>query len=222
MKNRISIAIDGPVAGGKGTVAKGLSRRLNIPTLNTGAIYRGVTVAQQIGGIDINDEKQIIMSLSRFDLRVFVANGETKIFLNNKDISDKIFNNTVSIAVPIVSSYISVRDYVNQKIAEIAVQGDFIVEGRDIGTVVLPNAKYKFFLTADINERAKRRAEELTAKGENISFDEILSQIKERDETDMNHKVGPLRRSPDAILIDSTGMTPEQVIDKMINIIKLK
>jgi cytidylate kinase len=157
MNRRINIAIDGPVASGKGTAARGLSNRLNIPTLNTGAIYRGVTVAIQTNGIDINDEKKIMMSLSRFDFRVFTANGETKIFLGGRDISNKLFNNSVSIAVPVVSSYPSVRNYVNQKIAEIAAQGDFILEGRDIGTVVLPNAQYKFFLTSDENKRAQRR-----------------------------------------------------------------
>jgi cytidylate kinase len=221
MNNIINITIDGPVASGKGTVAKGLAARLGIPTLNTGAIYRGVTVWLLEAGMDINDEKKVIMALPQIDMRVFVANGDTKIFLADKDITDKLYKNDISRQTAVVSAYPSVRDFVNEKIGEIASKGSFIIEGRDIGTTVLPRAKYKFFLTASMEERARRRMAELKKKGEDMPFVDVLIQVKERDEADMNRKVSPLKQAPDAVLIDSTDMSAEQVIDTIAKYIKL-
>jgi cytidylate kinase len=222
MSNHINIAIDGPVASGKGTVAKELSKRLKIPTLNTGALYRGVTAALKQNGIDINDEKSVLLALPQINMRVFVAGGETRILLNDKDRTNEIFKNAISRLVPIVSAYTDVRNFVNGKINEIASQGDFIMEGRDIGTTVLPSAKYKFFLTAGVEERAKRRMTELISKGETVSYANMLLQVKERDAADTSRKNSPLRQAPDAVLIDGTEMTVSQIVDRMVAVIKHK
>jgi cytidylate kinase len=222
MNKQINIAIDGPVASGKGTVAGGLAKRLGIPTLNTGAIYRGVTVALKQMGVNLTDKRAVFMVLPQINIQVFVAAAGTKIHLDNSDISNEIFDNDISVSVPTVSAYPFVREFVNAKIKELAGQGSFIMEGRDIGTAVLPEADYKFFLTAAVEERARRRMAELAGKGKTVSMDDMIAQVMQRDETDANRETAPLRMADDAILIDATEMTIEQTIDKMAEYIKIK
>ena len=218
----INIAIDGPVASGKGAVTKGLSQKLGIPALDTGAAYRAVTLYLLDNYIDIRDEKAILLNLNKIDLRLYsVVNHNLRVFIQGQDVTARIRDNRVSLSVPIVAAHIGVRDYVNRQIAMVASQGDYIMEGRDIGTVVLPNAQYKFFLTASLEVRAKRRKADLDAKGENLSLLEVMAQVKERDERDMNREIAPLKQAPDAILIDSSNLTLEQTIDTMAKYIKL-
>lgn len=218
----INIAIDGPVASGKGTVTKGLSKKLGIPTLDTGAAYRAVTLFLLDHEIDIHDEKRILLTLNRINLRIYSAEKhEIRVFTQGQDVTSRIRDNCVSLAVPVVAAYEGVRDYVNRQIAAVAAQGSYILEGRDIGTVVLPNADYKFFLTASLKVRAERRKADLDAKGEHLSLLEVMTQIKERDELDINRKVAPLRQAPDAIYIDNSNLTLEQTIDTMAKYIKL-
>lgn len=218
----INIAIDGPVASGKGAVTKGLSKKLGIPALDTGAAYRAVALYLLDNEIDLQDEKTILMNLHKIDLRLFMAEKhDVRVFTQGQDVTGRIRENRVSLAVPVVAAYAGVRDYVNRQIGVIAAQGDFILEGRDIGTVVLPNAQYKFYLTASLEERAKRRKADLDAKGENLSLLEVMQQVKARDEQDMNREVAPLRQAPDAIYIDNTELTLEQTIDTMAKYIKL-
>ena len=218
----MNIAIDGPVASGKGTVAKALSERLGIPCLDTGAAYRAVTLYLLEHNLDLQDEKQILMNLNKIDLRLYLAyNHEVRVFAGGQDVTGRIRENRVSVAVPVVAAYIGVRDYVNRQIALVAEQGSFIMEGRDIGTVVLPKAEYKFFLTASLEVRAKRRQADLAAKGEELSLLEVLQQVKARDEQDINRKVAPLRQAPDAIYIDNSALNLEQTIDMMAKYIKL-
>lgn len=222
MNKQINIAIDGPVASGKGTVAKKLAERLGIPTLNTGAIYRGVTVALKRSNVELKDERAVLMALPHVNLRVFVANGGTKVFLDDRDISNEIFDNEISISGPVVSAYPFVREFVNAKIKELARNGSFIMEGRDIGTTVLPDADYKFFLTATVEERARRRTAELAGKGQSVAFEDMVAQVKQRDDADTHRKVSPLRMADDAILIEATEMSVEQTVDKMAEYIKIK
>lgn len=218
----INIAIDGPVASGKGAVTKGLSKKLGIPTLDTGAAYRAVTLFLLDHEIDIHDEKRILLTLNRINLRIYSAEKhEIRVFTQGQDVTSRIRDNCVSLAVPVVAAYEGVRDYVNRQIAAVAAQGSYILEGRDIGTVVLPNADYKFFLTASLKVRAERRKADLDAKGEHLSLLEVMTQIKERDELDINRKVAPLRQAPDAIYIDNSNLTLEQTIDTMAKYIKL-
>jgi len=218
----INIAIDGPVASGKGTVTKALSAKLGIPALDTGAAYRAVTLYLLEHNLDLHDEKQILLNLNKIDLRLYLAdNHEVRVFTQGQDVTGRIRDNRVSLAVPIVAAYVGVRDYVNHQIALVAAQGNFILEGRDIGTVVLPNAQYKFFLTASLEVRAKRRQADLAAKGENLSLLEVMQQVKQRDEQDMNRAVAPLRQAPDAIYVDNSALTLEQTVDMMAKYIKL-
>ena len=218
----MNIAIDGPVASGKGAVTKGLSMRLGIPALDTGAAYRAVTLFLLDNNIDLQDEKLILMNLNRINLRIFMAeNHDVRVFVQGQDVTPRIRDNRVSLAVATVAAYAGVRDYVNHQIAEVASQGSFILEGRDIGTVVLPYADYKFFLTASLEVRAKRRKADLDAKGENISLLEVMQQVKLRDEQDINRTIAPLRQAPDAIYVDSSNLTLEQTIDTLAKYIKL-
>ncbi|MBO4726024.1 MAG: (d)CMP kinase [Clostridia bacterium] len=218
----MNIAIDGPVASGKGTVTKALAERLGIPALDTGAAYRGVTLYLLEHNFDLHDEKCILMNLKKIDLRLYLAdNHEVRVFTQGQDVTGRIRDNRVSLAVPVVAAYAGVRDYVNQQIGLVAAQGDFILEGRDIGTVVLPNAEYKFFLTASLEVRAKRRQADLAAKGEKISLLAVMQQVKERDEQDLNRAVAPLRQAEDAIYIDNSALTLEQTVDMMAKYIKL-
>ena len=222
MSKVYNIAIDGPVASGKGAVTKGLSQKLGIPALDTGAAYRAVTLYLLDNYIDIRDEKAILLNLNKIDLRLYsVVNHNLRVFIQGQDVTARIRDNRVSLSVPIVAAHIGVRDYVNRQIAMVASQGDYIMEGRDIGTVVLPNAQYKFFLTASLEVRAKRRKADLDAKGENLSLLEVMAQVKERDERDMNREIAPLKQAPDAILIDNSNLTLEQTIDTMAKYIKL-
>ena len=217
----INIAIDGPVASGKGAVTKGLSEKLGIPSLDTGAAYRAVTLYLLDNFIDIRDEKSVLLNLNKIDLRLYSTINNLRVFIQGQDVTSRIRENRVSLSVPIVAAQIGVRDYVNRQIAMVASQGNYIMEGRDIGTVVLPNAQYKFFLTASLEVRAKRRKADLDAKGENLSLLEVMAQVKERDERDMNRKVAPLKQAPDAIYIDNSNLTLEQTIDTIAKYIKL-
>ena len=218
----INIAIDGPVASGKGAVSKGLSKKLGIPTLDTGAAYRAVTLYLLEHNLDLHNEKLILMNLNKMDLRLYMAdNHEVRVFTEGQDVTGRIRDNRVSVAVPVVAAYVGVRDYVNRQIALVASQGNYILEGRDIGTVVLPNAQYKFFLTASLEVRAQRRKADLDAKGEHLSLLEVMQQVKQRDEQDMNRAVAPLRQAPDAIYLDNSNLTLEQTIDTMAKYIKI-
>ena len=218
----INIAIDGPVASGKGAVTKGLSQKLGIPALDTGAAYRAVTLFLLENNLDLRDEKLILMNLNRINLRLYlVENHDVRVFTQGQDVTGRIRDNRVSLAVPIVAAYAGVRDYVNHQIAEVASQGNFILEGRDIGTVVLPNAQYKFFLTASLEVRAARRKADLDAKGEHLSLLDVMQQVKQRDEQDMTREVAPLRQAPDAIYVDNSNLTLEQTIDTLAKYIKL-
>ncbi len=222
MSEFINIAIDGPVASGKGTVTKALSARLGIPALDTGAMYRAVTVDLLDRNVDIHDEKAVLFALNKTDLRVFMSdNSIMRVFVRNHDVSARLRDNAISLATPTVAAYSGVRDYVNRQIAVVASTGNYILEGRDIGTTVLPHAQYKFFLTADLVERAKRRKLDLARKGEDVPLLEVMAQVKQRDEADANRVVAPLKQADDAILIDNTGLTLEQTIDSMLKYIKL-
>lgn len=221
MSELINIAIDGPVASGKGVVTKGLAQKLGIPALDTGAIYRAVTLYLIEHEINLADEKTILLELNKMQMQVFATDNTTRVFVNGHDVTPKLRDNQISMATPQVAAYPGVRDFVNHKIAKVAEQDNFILEGRDIGTAVLPHAKYKFYLTASLVERAKRRQKDLAAKGENVPLVEVMAQVKERDQADMSRPVAPLRQAADAIVIDNTELTLEQTIDTMLKYIKL-
>jgi len=219
MKEEIfHIAIDGPVASGKGTAARALSEKLNIPCLDTGAMYRAFAVFILDCSINPKDEAAVLRTLAKFNLEMRIAD-KTYVTVNGTEVTDKIRANEISM----ISSILSVIPAVRQKMValqrEISRGQSFILEGRDIASVVLPNARFKFYLTADVGVRASRRAAELAEKGVKITIEEMTKQIKERDRNDMEKPVGALKRVRDAILINNTHLTREQTAEQMLSYI---
>jgi len=210
------VAIDGPAGSGKGTVAKLVAEKCNLVYIDTGAMYRCVTLKMLENGIDISEEDKIIDIAKSIDI-IFDEKGRT--FLDGIDVSDKIRSKEVTKLVSPVSSIIKLRDIMVDIQRNMAKNRDVIMEGRDITTVVFPDANYKFYLDASLEERAKRRFEQNKEKNINMSYKEILENIKKRDYNDMNKPVGALIRTNEQVYIDTTKMTINEVVDKIVNII---
>lgn len=213
-KNNYVIAIDGPSASGKSTIAKELSKILSISYLDTGAMYRAVTFYLLSNGIELNEE-EIKKVLDNIQIDII----KEKVLLNNKDISKQIRGEKVTENVSLVSSFAIVREKLINLQREIAQGKSIILDGRDIGTVVFPDAKYKFFITATAEQRALRRFKD-EKSSINKSYNEILKDIKIRDEKDMNRKISPLIKAKDAYLIDSTNLNINKVIEKILTIMR--
>lgn len=214
---RINIAIDGTAGSGKGTVSKELAKRLGVFHLDTGAIYRSIAFYVLENKISPNDEKNIEKMLKNMKFSVIFekdnGNMVQKNLLNGEDLKQKIRTEEVSEASSIVSQYKDVREFATSIQHEIAKNYDVIIEGRDIGTVVLPNATHKFFLTASPEVRAKRRIEQLGLPGN--EFENVLKEIKERDKRDSLRAISPLKVAEDAIYVDNSNQTIEQTVDLM-------
>jgi cytidylate kinase len=206
------VAIDGPAAAGKSTVARKLAERLGFIHLNSGALYRGVTLLALRNGVPLEDESALA-ELARQAEMGFTVEG--RFLLNGADESDAIRTPEVDAAVSKVSVWKAVRLAVTAHQRRIAKQGNTVVEGRDVTTVVFPNAQAKFFLSASVEERAHRRYLELQAKGEDASLESIAAEIRERDHRDQTRHESPLRRAPDAESVDTTSLTVEQVVEQM-------
>ena len=210
------VAIDGPAGSGKGTVAKILSNECNLMYIDTGAMYRAIAYDTLRKNIDIDDQESIVKLAS--NSKIEFIDGKT--FLNGEDVSKEIRTMEVTKIVSPISGIVKLREILVDMQRKLAGDNDVIMEGRDITTVVFPNADYKFYLDADVKERAKRRYKENTEKGMDTNYDEILENIKKRDYNDMHKEVGSLTRLPDAIYIDSTNMTIDEVVEKMKEVIK--
>lgn len=211
---RFHIAIDGPAGSGKTTVAKLLAQKLDFDYLDTGAMYRAVALFLSEIGISEGDEMKIEEVLSK--VKMSYKDGE--LFLNGKKVGNEIRTARAGMLASLYAKNPVVRRHLVRLQREIADDRRIVVEGRDIGTVVLPNADLKIFLTASVEERARRRYKELRSKGEEIEFKEVLDQLRKRDEQDSNRKVAPLKPAPDAIVIDTTGMGVEEVVDKIVKL----
>ena len=216
----INIAIDGPSGAGKSTVAKMISRKLNILYLDTGAIYRAVGLKALRNNVDISSETEVKTMLDDTNVEIRYENGVQKIFLDKENVDGFIREHAVSKAASDISAIPCVRLKMVELQREIAFKNDCVLDGRDIGSFVLPNAFPKVFLTASPQERAKRRQLQLAEKGENISFEKILADIRERDANDENRAFAPLVKARDAVLIDSSDLTAEQVCEKIIGLMK--
>ena len=216
----INIAIDGPSGAGKSTVAKMISRKLNILYLDTGAMYRAVGLKALRNNVDISSETEVKTMLDDTNVEIRYENGVQKIFLDKENVDGFIREHAVSKAASDISAIPCVRFKMVELQREIAFKNDCVLDGRDIGSVVLPNAFPKVFLTASPQERAKRRQLQLAEKGENISFEKILADIRERDANDENRAFAPLVKARDAVLIDSSDLTAEQVCEKIIGLMK--
>lgn len=216
----INIAIDGPSGAGKSTVAKMISRKLNILYLDTGAMYRAVGLKALRNNLDISSETEVKTMLDDTNVEIRYENGVQKIFLDKENVDGFIREHAVSKAASDISAIPCVRLKMVELQREIAFKNDCVLDGRDIGSFVLPNAFPKVFLTASPQERAKRRQLQLAEKGENISFEKILADIRERDANDENRAFAPLVKARDAVLIDSSDLTAEQVCEKIIGLMK--
>ena len=219
MKN-ISIALDGPSGSGKSTVAKFLSKKMNILYLDTGAMYRACAVKALKMGIDTLDEEKVKTFIGDIDIEIKYADGTQKTFLDGEDVSEKIREPQVSMAASNISSLKCVRLKMVEMQREIAEKMSCVLDGRDIGSYVLPNAKYKFYITASVDVRAKRRYDELKAKGHDVNFNELQKEIEQRDYNDSHRDFAPLTRAEDAILIDTSDMSIEEVVNKVYSFIK--
>lgn len=207
-----NIALDGPAGSGKSTISKIIGKKLNILCLDTGAMYRACALKCIKEGIAVSDEAAVASIIENIDLRVKYENGEQHTMLDGKDVSLDIRKPEISMLASSVSILSCVREKMVLLQREIAAKTSCILDGRDIGTNVLPNAKFKFYLTASPEVRAKRRTNENKQKGFDTPFEEILKEIIERDNQDKNRKIAPLIEAEDAILIDSSNMTIEEVV----------
>ena len=209
------VAIDGPAGSGKGTVASILAKECNLLYIDTGAMYRAIAYLTLQNNIDITDEEKIV-SLAR-NSKIDFIDGKT--YLNGKDVSSEIRTMEVTKIVSPISSIVKLREILVDMQRKMAGDNDVIMEGRDITTIVFPNADYKFYLDASEEERATRRYNENIKKGISTTYEEILENIKKRDYNDMHKEVGSLTRVSDAIYIDSTNLTIDQVVNKMKEVI---
>ena len=210
------IAIDGPSASGKSTTAKGIAERLGITHLDTGAMYRAVTLGIIEHGIDLDDHERISKFLEELEINFDSLND---IWANGHNVTEKIRTTEVSSNVSAVSAISQVREKMVAIQRAIAEGSDCVLEGRDIGTVVFPNADYKFFLVADLEIRAKRRLVELEKIGEISSLSELISDIQNRDRLDSSREISPLVQAEDAITIDTGTLTINEQIEKIVEII---
>ena len=216
------IAIDGPAASGKSTAAIGVAKCLNITYLDTGAMYRAVTFGLIDNNIEFENSTTIERYLETIDIKFSESSSGLSLILNNRDITKEIRSTIVTEKVSEVSALESVRKSmvsIQRKMAEI---DDCILEGRDIGSVVFPNADFKFFLIADEKARAERRLEDLKAIGEESSVEKVMSDLINRDYKDSTRKHSPLKKPNDAIIIDTSDLGINEVIDKIVNIVNQK
>jgi len=213
----ISIAIDGPAGAGKSTIARALSKQIKFIYVDTGALYRAVGLYAVRNGADTKSPEQVAPLLSKIKVELKYENSEQRVFLNGEDVSEAIRENSISMAASNVSAIPSVREFLFDLQRTIAKSNNVVMDGRDIGTVVLPNAQIKIFLTATPEDRAKRRYDELVLKGADVNYEDILSDVKQRDYNDTNRPIAPLKQAEDAILIDTTGFTLEQAIQTIFN-----
>lgn len=214
------VAIDGPAGTGKGTITKLIAKELGFVNIDTGAMYRCATLQTLRQGItNIKEKEKIIQIAQNIDIKMKSENGEQQIYLNNENVSKEIRSKEVSAFVSPVSSIPEVRKIMVDMQRKMAQNTDVIMEGRDITTVVFPNANVKIYLDASVEERAKRRYKENQEKGISMTYEEVLEAIKTRDYNDMNKPVGALKIADDAMVIDTTKLSIEQVKEQVKEII---
>ncbi|MDU7337458.1 MAG: (d)CMP kinase [Clostridium sp.] len=215
----ISIAIDGPAGAGKSTIARRVAQRLGYLYVDTGALYRAIALHMLREGKNPAIPKEVILELDSVQVSLQYVEGEQQVLLGTENVSDSIRTPEVAAASSKVSAIPQVREFLLSLQRNLAKQNDVVMDGRDIGTVVLPNAQVKIFLTASLEERARRRWKELLEKGD-ADFNTVLADVKQRDEQDTTRSIAPLVQAPDAILVDTTGITLEQSINRMLAVIQ--
>lgn len=215
-----SVAIDGPAGAGKSTIAKAAAKELELIYVDTGAMYRTIGLACLDDGISPEDSKAVIEKLKSIVLELKYVDGEQRMILCGKDVSDDIRTERVSMTASVVSKIPEVRAFLLEQQRGFARSDNIIMDGRDIGTVVLPDAQVKIFLTASAESRAKRRTLQLEEKGIEADYDAILEDIRKRDYQDSHREIAPLKAAPDAVIVDTTELTLEGSIDAVIQTIR--
>ncbi len=215
-----NVAIDGPAGAGKSTIAKRLAKELGFIYVDTGAMYRGIALYMIRQGIDSHDEESVTKAVPDADVTIRYEDGAQKIILNGEDVSDVIRTEEVSAAASTTSAYKAVRAKLLDLQRNLAAQNDVIMDGRDIGTTILPNADVKVYLTASVECRAKRRYDELIAKGESHELKKIEEDIRQRDHQDMTREISPLKKADDAIEVDSSNMSIDEVVSTIKGLVK--
>lgn len=213
---RFAIAIDGPAGAGKSTIAKLLAKRLNIIYVDTGAMYRAVALYCIENAFDYNKKENVERALENIDIKIVYQDDNQRILLNNRDVTDLIRTGEVSKGSSAVATIYAVRIKMVELQRNIAKENSVVMDGRDIGTYVLPDANLKIFLTASVEERARRRYNELMEKGIECNLEQIKKEIEQRDKNDSSREFAPLRKADDAIEIDTTNLTIEEVVEKII------
>ena len=218
----IAIAIDGPGGAGKSTMARALAKELGYIYVDTGALYRAIGLYMRRKGIPTTDFAAVAGNLGGVEVRLAFREGEQRVFLAEEDVSDAIRTQDISIAASNVSAVPEVRAFLFDLQRDLAKKNHVVMDGRDIGTVVLPNAQVKIFLTASPEERAQRRYLELREKGLEADYDQVLTELKQRDYDDSHRAVAPLVPAEDAIMVDSTGLTREQAFQRLLRTVQDK
>lgn len=213
-----NIAIDGPAGAGKSTIARKVAKEKGYIYVDTGAMYRAMALYLLENKIDAKDEAAISAECQNADITIKYENGEQQVFLNGKNVNGMIRTEEVGNMASVSSANQDVRKKMVELQHKLAKTSDVVMDGRDIGTCVLPNADVKVYLTASSKERANRRYKELTAKGETCDIDTIEKDIIERDHRDMTREISPLKQAEDAVLIDSSNMTIEEVVKEILNL----
>ena len=219
---RLTIAIDGPSGAGKSTVGRALAKRLGYLYIDTGAMYRVVALKVKEKALVLGDESKLYALVSSLHITFVEKSKETAVLCNGKNVTKAIRSPEMSRLASDVSKKKVVREALVRKQREMAMGGGVVLEGRDIGTVVFPDAEIKFYLDANMEERGRRRFKELVEKGMKVDFNDTLEEVRKRDDNDMNRGISPLRKAEDAFSIDSTGRTVEEIVEEMASRVKAR
>ena len=213
MPEKIRIAIDGPAASGKSTTARLLAKKLGYLYIDTGAMYRAATLSVLRAGIDIHDEQAVVEHVKKIKISLKIIDGVQRTFLNGENVSGLIRTPEINQVISVISSYPGVRQVLIEQQRQLAREGGVVMDGRDIGTVVLPDAELKVFLVASLEERARRRQLDLERQGIQMDLEEIKKEIARRDELDSSRSAAPLKKAADARELDTTHLTIKQQVE---------
>ncbi len=215
-----AVAIDGPAGAGKSTIARAVAAKLGFIYVDTGALYRAVGLYGLRKGANTTSAEEMVPLLDEITVELTYREGEQRVLLNGEDVSEAIRLGEASMAASNVSAIQPVRDFLFDLQKDMARRHNVVMDGRDIGTVVLPEAQVKIFLTASPEERATRRYKELVEKGQQVDFETLLAEVKQRDYNDSHRAAAPLKQAEDALLVDTTGLDKEQSIDRIYDLVR--
>lgn len=215
----ISVAIDGPSGAGKSSLARRLAKEKGYIYVDTGAMYRTIGLYALRSGAEVTNSRLISSLLPKINIEIKYDGGEQKMYLNGEDVSAMIRTEPVSMAASAVSAHPQVREFLLDAQRKMAKESNVIMDGRDIGTVILPDADVKIFLTASPEARAQRRYKELLEKGQEVNYEAVLEDINRRDYNDTHRETAPLKQAPDAVLVDTSNLNFEQSFEKLLGII---